>query len=116
MKTSVRDYLHTLNVLNKDIDVSVDGTDICIAVCGGEIKITPYGEEVYKEVLDNENLYVDVAEFGNCILSENDDDYYLVDDDEGALVKASEFLYALAGYCGSGHYAKCFEGDDAKLI
>ena len=61
MKTSVRDYLHTLNVLNKDIDVSVDGTDTCVAVCGGEIKITPYGEEVYKEVLDNASASVKTA-------------------------------------------------------
>lgn len=116
MKTNLRDYFHALNVLYEDVDVSVDGTDACIAV-EPPIRLTPKGEEVFGAMLDNPDLYVDVESFGNCILSDNDDDYSLCEEsDEGNLALAKDFIYSLAGYCSCEDFNEWFEGDDAKLI
>lgn len=111
MRTSLRDYFHALNILDMDVDVSVDGTDACIAVVP-PIRLTSKGEELFGALLDNTDLYVDVEKYGNCILSDNDDDY----NEEGLLSDAVSFIYALAGYCDSELFDKCFEGTDAKII
>lgn len=115
MRTSLRDYFHALNVLNVDTDVDVDGADEGCAVVP-PIKLTPKGEEVWGSLLDNKDLYVDVEEYGNCIMSDNDDDYVQVENSEGNLNDALSFIWCLAGYCPSSKFEKWFEGDDAKLI
>lgn len=116
MKTNLREYFHALNVLGRDVDVSVDGTYSCIAVVP-PIKLTQKGEEVFGATLDNPDLYVDVERFGNCILSDNDDDYILYEkSDEGNLALAKDFIYSLSGYCSCDDFNEWFDGDDAKLI
>lgn len=114
MRTSFRDYLHALNVMGEDVDVSVDGTGFVIAVCP-PIALTPDGEKEFGEVLDT--LYVDVEEYGNCVMSDSDEDYDLYDEYEtGKLQGAIELLASLAGYCPSSKFDKWFEGEDAKMI
>ena len=110
MRTSLRDYFHALNILDMDVDVTVDGTDTCIVV--PPIRLTQKGEELFGALLDNSDLYIDVAKYGNRILSDNDNDY----NEEGLLSDAVSFIYALAGYYDSGLFKECFEGTDAKLI
>ena len=70
MRTSLRDYFHALNVLNVETDVYVDGADDGCAVVA-PIKLTPKGEKEWGGLLDNKDLYVDVEEYGNCIMSDN---------------------------------------------
>lgn len=113
-KITIREFIHYLNCTEKDIDVYVDGID-GIAVCGGEIALTPAGMAEFGEVLEME---MD----GHCIIG-NDDDYDILTDyqeedkgDGGRLQKAWEFLCSLAGYCSCDNYDKWFKGDDAELI
>lgn len=113
-KLIVRELLHYINCMEKDVDVYVDGID-GIAVCGGEIALTPAGMAEFGEVLE--------MEMDDYYIVGSDDDYgdlqdYRVEDkgDGGRLQKAWEFLCSLAGYCSCDNYDKWFKGDDAELI
>ena len=115
MKATLRDYFHALNVLNVETDVDVDGAnDGCAVVT--PIKLTPKGEKEWGGLLDNKDLYVDVEEYGNCIMSDNDKDYEQIEDSCGNLYDALSFIWCLAGYCPVNKFNEWFEGDDAKLI
>ena len=118
-KTNVtlREFFHVMNSTDKDIDMSVDGTDTCMAVCFGDIKFTPEGEKMFGDCLDN--LHVE----GGCIIMGEDadydkyDEYYEGDSEDGGRLRTAEILlHALAGYCYCEDYDKWFEGDDAELI
>ena len=111
-KSSVtfREFLHMHNATEDDIDMGVDGTDCYMAVCFGDIRLTPEAETEFGECLDK--LRVE----GTCVVSDNDEDYDLVDEDRGWLFKAACVIESLAGYCSVNDYEKWFEGDDAKLI
>ena len=111
-KSSVtfREFLHMHNATEDHIDMGVDGTDCYMAVCFGDIRLTPEAETEFGECLDK--LRVE----GTCVVSDNDEDYDLVDEDRGLLFKATCFIESLAGYCSVNDYEKWFEGDDAKLI
>lgn len=116
MKTNVRDYFHALNVLSEEVDVSIDGTDACIAVCS-PIRLTPKGEERFGYLLGHPDLYVDVEEYGNCIMCDNNEAYDLYEEKGvGIISDAIYLIYALAGYCPSSSFMEWFEGEDAKLI
>lgn len=115
MRTSLRDYFHALNVLNMETDVYVDGADDGCAVVP-PIKLTQKGEKEWGSLLDNEDLYVDVEEDGNYIMSDNDDDYEKIEDSEGNLYDALSFIWSLAGYCSASKFDEWFEGNDAKQI
>ena len=115
-KVTLREFFHVMNASDNDIDMSVDGTDTCMAVCFGDIKFTPEGEKMFGDCLDN--LHVD----GQCIVGEDSDydqyyEYWEGDGDDGGRLRTAEILlHALAGYCSCSDYDKWFEGDDAKLI
>ena len=115
MKATIREYFHALNILCEDVDVSVDGADDGCAVVT-PIKLTQNGEKEWGSLLDNKDLYVDVEKYGNCILSDNDDDYEQIEDSEGNLYDALSFIWSLAGYCPASKFDEWFEGDDAKQI
>lgn len=104
---TVREYLHSLNILEEDRDVYVDGID-GIAVVGGEIQLTPLGMKKFGPVLDMEME-------GSCIIG-SDEDYDLLDDGKGNLCLAWEFLSGMAGMCSCSDYDAWFEGDDAELV
>ena len=109
-KVTFREFLHVHNATDDDIDMYVDGTNCYMAVCFGDIRLTPEAEAEFGECLDK--LRVE----GTYVVSDNDEDYDIVDEDEGLLFKAACFIEALAGYCSESDYEKWFEGDDAKLI
>ena len=116
MKATLREYFHALNVLHLEKDVSVDGTDECIAVCT-PIRLTLKGEGKFGALLDNPNLYVDVEEYGNCIMCDDDNAYDEYEENEGGMLgKSVHLIYSLAGYCSAKKYDEWFEGDDAKQI
>lgn len=115
MKATLREYLHAINVLNEDIDVSIDGTDAYIAVVS-PVKLTKKGEEEFGKLLDNKDLFVDVEKDGHCIMSYNQNDYDMAEEDEGAIFDACRYIYALAGYCSASDYDDWFTGDDAKEV
>lgn len=116
MKATLREYFHALNTLCADVDVTVDGTYEGIAVCT-PIRLTPKGEEKFGALLDNPNLYVDVKEYGNCIMCDDDNAYDEYEENEGGLLGESVyFIYSLAGYCSAIKHYEWFEGDDAKQI
>ena len=108
MKTSLRDYFHELNVLNKEVDVYVDGTGESCAVCA-PIRLTPEGEKRFGYMLDHPAIYVDIEEWGHIIMSDNDECYDLS-------WEALRFINSLAGHCNSIFFERWFEGKDAKLI
>lgn len=109
-KVTFREFLHGHNATDDDIDMSVDGTSCYMAVCFGDIRLTPEAEAEFGECLDK--LRVE----GACVVSDNDEDYDLIDEDHGLLYKAACFIESLAGYCSCTDYDKWFEGETAKLI
>ena len=115
MKATLREYFHALNVLSVDEDVTVDGTDACIAVVP-PVKLTQKGEETFGKMLDNKDLFVDVEKDGHCIMSDNPNEYDMMEEDKGALLDAGRFIFALAGYCSASDYDEWFTGDDAKEV
>lgn len=108
MRISLRDYFHALNVLNKEVDVYVDGTMDCCAIVP-PIRLTPEGEKRFGYILDHPALYVDIEEWGHIIMSDNDECYDLS-------WKALRFINSLAGHCNSIFFERWFKGKDAKLI
>lgn len=115
MKATLREYFHALNVLDMEEDVTVDGTDACIAVVP-PVKLTQKGEETFGKMLDNKDLFVDVEKDGHCIMSDNQNDYDMAEEDKGTLFDVCRFIYALAGYCSASDYDEWFTGDDAKEV
>ena len=109
-KETFREFLHRHNATYNDIDMSVDGTSCYTAVCFGDIRLTHEAEAEFGECLDK--LRVD----GTCVVSDNDEDYDLIDENQGLLYKAACFIESLAGYCSCTDYDKWFEGETAKLI
>lgn len=108
----LRDYLHSLNAKGITEDVCVDGSECEIAICGGDIKLTPFALDYFKEALD---LPFDAK--NNLIESDNDKDYDDYDDyGTGVLALAEKLIVSLAGYYSSDLYDKYFKGEDAKLI
>lgn len=107
---TLKDLLRAISVLQDDIDVSVDGTDLTIAVVGTDgIRMTPAALKHFKDAF---TLPVE----GTVVMGE-DKDYDDYDENGGGrLGKACELLNALAGYCSVEDYEKWFEGDNAKLI
>lgn len=109
MRVTLRDYLHSLNVINKDVDIFVDGHDLAIAICP-PIKLTPEGEAEFGGLLDNKDIYVNSDI--DVVMSDNENDYK----PDGNLWKVSKFVIYLAGYCPTYKFNKWFEGDDAELV
>ena len=109
-KETFREFLHRNNVTYNDIDMNVDGIDCYESICFGDIRLTPEDEAEFGECLDK--LRVE-DEF---IVSDNDEDYDLIDENQGLLYKAACFIEALAGRCSCTDYDKWFEGETAKLI
>lgn len=52
MKTTLKDLLHSINVLEEDIDVTVDGCDTIAVVA--PVKFTPDGLKKFEKVLNIE--------------------------------------------------------------
>lgn len=109
-KVTFREFIHRHNDTEDDIDMNVDGIGSLMAVCFGDIRLTTEGETEFGECLDK--LRVE----GTCVVSDNEEDYELIDEDQGLLYKAACFIESLAGYCSCTDYDKWFEGETAKLI
>lgn len=104
-KYNLGEFINMVNKLDLDIDVSVDGTDCYIAVCGGT-KLTAEGKKHFSKAL---KLPMD----GHCVISNNDKDYDDYDKNgTGALANAEELLYSLAGYCDCDDWDKWFKDMD----
>ena len=99
---TLEDLLRAINVLEEDIDVSVDGYDT-IAVCA-PIELTPIAKEKFATALK-------LPIRGTSVYSDKDGDE---GDKECKL--AWDFLSSLAGYCPTQQFDKWFEGDDAEQI
>ena len=82
---TLREFIHYWNATESDEDVFVDGFG-SIAVCGGEIGLTPEGKKMFGSVLE---LKVE-----NGVVVGTDEECQ----------KAWDFLYSLAGYCASSDY------------
>lgn len=118
-KMTFREFIHGHNATDDDIDMSVDGTDCYMTVCFGGIRLTPEAEAEFGECLDKlrvEGACVVSDIEGACVVSDNDEDYDLIDENQGLLYKAACFIESLAGYCSCADYDKWFEGENAKLI
>lgn len=98
MKTTLKDLLHSINVLEEDVDVIVDGLD-AIAVCP-PVKITPEGVKKFEKTLN--------IECDSCLVGGNSS--------EEECEEAWEFLASLAGYCECENYDKWFDGETSKVI
>lgn len=98
MKVTLKDLLHSINVLEEDVDVTVDGID-SIAVCS-PIQFTPEGLKEFEKALNVESK-------GCCVGSNSS---------EEDCEEVWRLLSALAGYCSSGNYETWFEGDNSKEI
>ena len=109
MKVTLREYLHSLNVVNKDVDIYIDGDVVEIAICP-PIKLTPAGEEKWGNLLDNKDIYVDTEI--SMVMSDNEHDY----ESHGNLCEVEKFITYLAGFCPTSKYDEWFDGDDAKLV
>lgn len=106
--TTLQDYLHAINILNIDMDVTVDGIS-SISVCH-PVKITPAGRDEFATALS-----MPIDECG-IVTGRDDDDYDMLDDDEGGLCAAWRFLNALAGFCACSDFDRMFDGESAELI
>ena len=113
MRVTIREYLHAINVLDREIDVHMD-TGAGYVVCP-PIKFTPAAEQRFGYILDSQDLYVDVEQYADNIMCDSDKAYDDYDKGEGIIPDAIFLLNALAGYCGD-YNALWFEGEDAKLI
>jgi len=98
MKTNLRDLLHSINVLDIDIDVAVDGID-SIAVCS-PVKFTPKGLNRFEKALNIETE-------GSIVGMQSDDE---------ECEEAWTLLKSLAGYCPCDDFDQWFEGDEATEI
>ena len=106
MKVTLQDLLHAINIIGRDMDVTVDGID-AIAVCP-PVKLTPAARKHFKQALNSK-----------VVVEYHDNEHwntYVSDDDEKIDAKAWTFLESLAGYCNSEDYDDWFEGKDAELI
>ena len=99
---TLEDLLRAINVLDEDIDVSVDGYDEIAVVA--PIALTPIAREKFATALK-------LPIRGTSVYSNKDGDE---GDKEEKL--AWDLLYSLAGYCPDSKFKKWFEGDDAELI
>ena len=114
MRVTIREYLHAINVLDREINVHMD-TGAGYVVCP-PLQSTPAGEQRFAHILDSQDLYVDVEQYGNTIMYDNDKAYDDYEKGEGIIVDAVFIIYALAGYCSATNYSRWFEGEDAKMI
>lgn len=108
---TLRDLLKALSVLEECKDVSVDGTDFCIAVEGdGGIRLTPEAEKHFAPAL---KMPIE----GCTVMGLTDDDYDAYEEEgKGRLALAVELLRGVVGYCSNEKFERWFEGEDAKLI
>ena len=109
-RTSLREFLHCIIVLGEDKDIYVDGIN-GIAYCG--TRLTKEGEEYFRDALDG--TYVE----DYCVMSDNDKDYDLIDEEEGNLCLAWEMFVSMAGYCDCDNYDKWFNNEwdeDGRLV
>ena len=99
---TLEDLLRAINVLEEDIDVSVDGYGTIAVVA--PIELTPTAKEKFATTLK-------LPVRGTSVYSNKDGD------DGGKECKlAWDLLSSLAGYCPSQQFDKWFEGDDAEQI
>lgn len=98
MKTTLKDLLHSINVLEEDIDVSVDGCGTIAVVA--PVKLTPDGAKKFEKVLN--------IECDGCLVG--------LHSREDECEEAFNLLASLAGYCACEDYDKWFDGETAKEI
>lgn len=112
-KVTLREFLHVYNALKHEaIDVLVDGTDFCIAVCFGEIRLTNEAQRHFADALDKLYMYDE-----SCITTDVDEHFDEYEEKgTGPIALAAELLAAMAGYCSCSDFEKWFEGSDAELI
>lgn len=106
MRTTLKDFLHAINILGEDRDVFVDGED-SIAVCP-PVKFTSEGLNHFKKAL---TATVEVEYKNDCHR-----DTYVSDEEEGVNEAAWDLLSSLAGYCSESKFNKWFEGNGAEII
>lgn len=99
---TLEDLLRAINVLEEDIDVSVDGYGEIAVVA--PIALTPIAKGKFAKALK-------LPIRGTSVYSDKDGDE---GDKECEL--AWELLHSLAGYCPTQQFDKWFEGDDAEQI
>lgn len=91
-------FLESCRIMGEDIDIYVDGID-GIAYCGETL--TEEGEKVFKEALE-------LPMYGCYVISDDDNDYDLLEKGEGRLQLAWDMLTGMAGYCSCDDYDKWF--------
>ncbi len=106
MRTTLKDYLHAINILGDDRDVFVDGQD-AIAVCP-PVKFTKEGLSHFKNAL---NATVEVE-----YKDDSHRDTYVSDEEEGVNEETWNLLISLAGYCPENEFNRWFEGQSAEII
>ena len=109
-RLSLREFIHTNNYRDEDIDVEIDGTETYMCICFGDIRLTPEGEKEFGECLDK--LYMD----GLCITCDDDDAFDDYFEGKGIVYQGEKFVHALNGDIASSLYERWFEGPDAVLI
>lgn len=95
-------FLEACRILDEEKDIYVDGID-GIAYCGTEL--TEEGEKHFAEALA-------LPMEGYCVISHDDNDYDLLEKEEGKLQLAWELLAGMAGYCSCDNWDKWFKDSD----
>lgn len=112
MRTTLREYLHRVNVRGEDVDMCVDGID-CIAVCP-PVTLTEKGRERFARALELEVT-------ADALIIGDDKDYDDLDNydqdgvmigDGGRLNEAWMLLRSLGGWCAVKKYNEWIEGGE----
>lgn len=102
MKTTVKDLLHSINIIGEDYDVLIDGMECQMAVVP-PVKMTDEGQKYFREALD---AVVNV-DYKDDIHKET-----YIEESESAY----ELLASLAGYCDAKKYDDWFTGSNAEIL
>lgn len=108
---TLREYIHRHNNVSQDIDVVIDGTETCISICFGDIRITSEAEKHFAKCLDLMVVTQDDVIISLC--SEDYDEYN--SKQTGLISLTEEFVNALAGFCSHKKYQSWFEGKTNKI-
>ena len=93
MRVTTREYLHAIIVLDREINVHRD-TGASYVVCP-PLQITPAGEQRFAHILDSQDLYVDIEQYGDNIMCDSDKAYDDYDKRRRKLFQTQFFFYLM---------------------